>query len=415
MKNLNDKEIKKQNHLLMIPFIGISIGLGILIYSYLDKKENIQKLLNEQQIIYNERDKVINAFQESIELKSKATMSKVKILNSINKLLNKNSNQWSIIYNLNLNNFKTVDLYGYARSEDAKKHIISMVSQVPGVYVIRENIKVEPKRNWQDVLEEEFPAYDSDKDTIRSGVKVISYKQDDFLKLQDASPEKAKSEVEINNHILKEVNKALFDDPLLYKEITDIKVAVTERVPEVYGIVSTNAHKDRITSILSHLTTKNNEIIYSFINNVKSLEDKVKNPKDSTEDQFNKYVNLIRSEAKKQNLSQEELDEVELNIKVMEGLIKEELYKEGDLAQELDQNFKILSKEIIDKLPESIEELEKQQAIDKKVEDVIKNVEENLNKDEDKIIKPSTNTGNTQVQEPTASISVEKVDDKNQQ
>ncbi len=102
MENMNEKDVKKYSRLLMIPLIGMSIGVGILTYSYLDKKDKIQRLLNEQQIIYNERDKVINAFQESIELKSKATTSKVEILNAINRLLNKNSNQWSIIYNLNL-------------------------------------------------------------------------------------------------------------------------------------------------------------------------------------------------------------------------------------------------------------------------------------------------------------------------
>ncbi len=404
MENMNEKDVKKYSRLLMIPLIGMSIGVGILTYSYLDKKDKIQRLLNEQQIIYNERDKVINAFQESIELKSKATTSKVEILNAINRLLNKNSNQWSIIYNLNLNNFKTVDLYGYARSDEAKKHIISMVSQVSGVYVIRENIQVDSKRNWQDVLDEDFPKYDSEKDVIRPDVKVISYKQDDFLKLQDSSPEKAKNEIEINNHILKEVNKALFDDPLLYKEITDIKVAVTERIPEVYGIVSTNAHKDRITSILKNLTTQNNEIIYSFINNVTSLENKKKSTNDDTEDKFNKYVNLIRSESKKQNLSKEELDEVELNIKVMEGLIKQNLYNEGDITKELDHNFKSISQEIIDGLPKTIEELEKQQLTDKKVEDVIKSVENNLDKNdistslknnvENKATVPSVNVEN---------------------
>ncbi len=404
MENMNEKDVKKYSRLLMIPLIGMSIGVGILTYSYLDKKDKIQRLLNEQQIIYNERDKVINAFQESIELKSKATTSKVEILNAINRLLNKNSNQWSIIYNLNLNNFKTVDLYGYARSDEAKKHIISMVSQVSGVYVIRENIQVDSKRNWQDVLDEDFPKYDSEKDVIRPDVKVISYKQDDFLKLQDSSPEKAKNEIEINNHILKEVNKALFDDPLLYKEITDIKVAVTERIPEVYGIVSTNAHKDRITSILKNLTTQNNEIIYSFINNVTSLENKKKSTNGDTEDKFNKYVNLIRSESKKQNLSKEELDEVELNIKVMEGLIKQNLYNEGDITKELDHNFKSISQEIIDGLPKTIEELEKQQLTDKKVEDVIKSVENNLDKNdistslknnvENKATVPSVNVEN---------------------
>ena len=404
MENMNEKDVKKYSRLLMIPLIGMSIGVGILTYSYLDKKDKIQRLLNEQQIIYNERDKVINAFQESIELKSKATTSKVEILNAINRLLNKNSNQWSIIYNLNLNNFKTVDLYGYARSDEAKKYIISMVSQVPGVYVIRENIQVDSKRNWQDVLDEDFPKYDSEKDVIRPDVKVISYKQYDFLKLQDSSPEKAKNEIEINNHILKEVNKALFDDPLLYKEITDIKVAVTERIPEVYGIVSTNAHKDRITSILKNLTTQNNEIIYSFINNVTSLENKKKSTNGDTEDKFNKYVNLIRSESKKQNLSKEELDEVELNIKVMEGLIKQNLYNEGDITKELDYNFKSISQEIIDGLPKTIEELEKQQLTDKKVEDVIKSVENNLDKNdistslknnvENKATVPSANVEN---------------------
>lgn len=411
MKNLNEKDMKIKNRLLMIPLIGMFIGGGILTYSYLDKRDKMHRLLNEQQIIYNERDKIINAFQESIELKTKATTSKIEILNSINKLLNKNSNQWNIIYNLNLNNFKTVDLYGYSRSEESKKHIISIISQVPGVYVIRENIQVDPARNWQDLLDEEFPKYDKTKDVIRPDVKVISYKQDDFLKLQESSPDTIKNEAEINNHILKEVNKALFDDPLLYKEITDIKVFVTERVPEVYGIVSTNAHKDRITSILKTITSRNNEIIYSFINNVTTLEDKVKNSNDSKEEQFNKYVNLIRSEAKKQNLSQEELDEVDLNIKVLEGLIKQDLYKEGDLTKELDQNFKNLSKEIINKLPQSIKELEKQQSTDIKIENVINNVEKDII--ENQIIKPST--ANTESKELASSVSTEKVDDKNQQ
>lgn len=365
---MNEKQNKSHLKLSLIAFGLISIGLGISIYSSSIKMEEHKNNLDLHQITVNNLAKNLNNLEAEIEEKSQSVNRKIAILSEAEKILSATSNEWSIVFTANLNKFKTIDLYGYARSEQSKQQILSIISKIPDVYVIRENIVISPERKWLD-NPEQFKPFDPETDIIRQDVKILSYSEEEFLKLQNQDNEQLEKEKANNLALKKKIDKEMFDDPLLYSEITDIKVIVTELVPEVSGLLSTPAHKERINTILNKYKERGE--IYTFVNRTITPEEKSRNKDEEIEKSFSRLVSIIRSEA--EHATDEEKEQVEKHISILKALVQENIENERKMKNST-------TEKLIEEIPTTKEEFEKQQKEDENLELVYQKLDEEFKK-----------------------------------
>lgn len=355
------KENKSKITKISIGLVTLGVVLSVL-GSLETKRETIQEI-NKHTALINEIESHFTKATKQTQEKEKLTTEKTAILTSFNKALSKKSNLWNFIFYMKVNDYKTAYIYGVAKNEEAKQQLLSILSNIPNLHVIYEDIQIKDDHKWK-FPENEFPPFDKEKDVINPNVKIIPYSENDSV---NGNTDEAfiKSEYEKDEKALRELDKTLFDDPLLYKEITDIKTNVTEKVAEVSGIVSSQAHKDRIKSILDDFKSK--DLIFSYADKTIVKDSYAKSNIRNAEQDHIEYLNQLISKIETSgNLSDEASNELK---KFHESLIE---YKKSTEEQIKDN--------------EKIQELENlsNDEIFKAIDDEIKELQENLSGDEKK-------------------------------
>lgn len=340
---------KNKSTRIIIPKIALAlffIGLGAYSISHREFNQESASQLNKINVERENQVKELNNLHEKIKTKEQLTNQKIAILKQVEAILSNPSNQWSVIFSSRFQDFRTIDLYGNAKSKEAKEHVLSLISQIPEVYVIRENIIISPEMNFHNE-KPPLQTYDNKKDIIRSDVAVISMTEEEFLKLQNTTKSSLDDEEAINEKIKKKIEDNFFNNPSLYDDISDIKVSVTERVPEIKGTLSSESNKDQINTILDKMK-KNGEIL-TYINKTKSYDTKLaKLHSQEIKDSYSNLKSMIFKEYSDKDRKEPVLNSALTELdNIVTSILEEQMKIETD-NQNLENNKK--SQQQIDKL-----------------------------------------------------------------